>query len=177
MQYLKNGLHHFKTITVHKIEVMKLCFKVGLYKQGLLHDLSKYQWIEFKTGVKYYQGFRSPIDAQREVEGIPLGWLHHKGKNKHHWEYWMDNTRGGLKPVVMPTRYVIEMFCDRVAASKIYMKERYSDQAPLAYFENGKAYQAMHPETAELLRSFLTMLAIEGEASTLDFIKHNILHQ
>ena len=31
---------HFRTITRHKLLVMKYCFRIGLYKQGLLHDYS-----------------------------------------------------------------------------------------------------------------------------------------
>ena len=56
---------HFKTITKHKVIVMKYCFQVGLYKQGLLHDLSKYYPIEFKVGAKYYLGNESPNNAER----------------------------------------------------------------------------------------------------------------
>ena len=52
---MKKIWSHFKTITEHKLLVMKYCFKVGLYKQGLLHDLSKYSPEEFWTGVYYYQ--------------------------------------------------------------------------------------------------------------------------
>ena len=66
---------HFKTITTHKTKVMKLCFKLGLYKRGLLHDLSKYSPVEFFAGVKYYQGYRSPIDREKEVIGYSKGWL------------------------------------------------------------------------------------------------------
>ena len=46
---------HFKTITHHKILVMQGCFKVGLYGQGLLHDMSKYSPAEFLVGARYYQ--------------------------------------------------------------------------------------------------------------------------
>ena len=66
---------HLKTITKHKIAVTKLCFRCGLYKQGLLHDLSKYSWVEFSAGARYYQGNRSPIDREKEVKGYSLGWL------------------------------------------------------------------------------------------------------
>ena len=90
-----NALRHFGTITKHKLLVMKACFQVGLYRQGLLHDLSKYTWTEFRTGVRYYQGDRSPNNAEREAKGYSSSWLHHKGRNKHHFEYWIDYT---LKP-------------------------------------------------------------------------------
>ena len=113
-------LGHFKTITKHKWKVMKLCFRIGLYKQGLLHDMSKYSWCEFSTGIYYYQGDKSPNSVERREKGYSLAWLHHKGRNKHHWEFWVDFTLDGLLPAKMPTRYVLEMFCDRVAASQTY---------------------------------------------------------
>ena len=79
---------HFKTITRHKLLVMKYCFRIGLYKQGLLHDLSKYSPTEFLVGCRYYQGTRSPNNAEREDIGVSTSWLHHKGRNKHHFEHW-----------------------------------------------------------------------------------------
>ena len=85
-----NIVNHFKTITNHKLLVMKYCFKVGLYKQGLLHDLSKYSFVEFSAGIKYYRGYVSPNGVQKTVEGYSAAWLHHKGRNKHHFEYWID---------------------------------------------------------------------------------------
>ena len=77
---------HFCTITNHKILVMKNCFRVGLYRQGLLHDMSKYMPSEFLVGCRYYQGTRSPNNAEREKTGCSTAWLHHKGRNKHHYE-------------------------------------------------------------------------------------------
>ena len=46
------AIKHFQTITKHKILVMQECFRVGLYRQGLLHDLSKYGWTEFRVGCR-----------------------------------------------------------------------------------------------------------------------------
>ena len=109
-----NWYKHLKTINHHKWLVMKNCFRVGLYKQGLLHDLSKYSWTEFSVGVKYYQGDRSPNDAEREDKGYTSAWLHHKGRNKHHLEYWVDYSTdhsGALAGCKMPEKYVVEMFC------------------------------------------------------------------
>ena len=84
---------HFKTITTHRILVMQGCFKMGLYWQGLTHDLSKYSPTEFMTGVRYYQGNKSPNAAEREEKGYSEAWLHHKGRNRHHYEYWTDVTK------------------------------------------------------------------------------------
>ena len=124
---------HFCTITKHKKLVLKECFRVGLYKQGLLHDMSKYSWTEFRVGCRYYQGTRSPNNAEREEKGYSSAWLHHKGRNKHHYEYWIDYSLEGpnlLAGMKMPVRYVVEMFLDRIAASKVYLgdAERADDQ-------------------------------------------------
>ena len=90
-EILDNTAGHFKTITEHKIRVMRHCFDIGLYGQGLLHDLSKYAPVEFLNGCKYYQhGKRSPNNAEREDKGYSMAWMHHKGRNRHHYEYWTD---------------------------------------------------------------------------------------
>ena len=165
----RNIMGHLKTITKHRHLVMQGCFRVGLYRQGLLHDLSKYSPVEFMVGARYWQGNRSPNNAEREDKGYSEAWLHHKGRNRHHFEYWVDyNLRGemGENPVIpvrMPGRYVVEMLMDRIAASKVYAGENYDDSFPLRYFEQGtKVMQFMHPDTAALLHKLLKMLAEEG---------------
>lgn len=168
---------HFSTITEHKIEVMKNCFKAGLYRQGIMHDLSKYMPVEFFRGVKYFQGDRSPNDAERMDTGVSLAWLHHKGRNKHHFEYWIDydvmgEQKGGMTGLEMPLRYVVEMVCDRIAASKIYKKEEYTDRAPLEYFEKGKARYMMHKNTMKLLEKLLTLLAEQGEDRLFEYMRY-----
>ena len=171
-------LMHFCTITKHKFLVMKECFRVGLYRQGLLHDLSKYSWTEFRVGCRYYQGNRSPNNAEREDRGYSSGWLHHKGRNKHHYEYWIDYSLDGtglLAGMRMPVRYVVEMFLDRIAASKVYKGSRYRDSDPLEYYMNGKAGELMHPETRKLLEKLLHMLAEQGEETTYQYIRREVL--
>lgn len=171
---------HFCTITHHKILVMKHCFRVGLYRQGLLHDLSKYGYTEFRVGARYYQGTRSPNNAERETIGYSSAWLHHKGRNKHHYEYWIDyslNDKEGLIGMKMPKKYVVEMVMDRIAASKIYMKEAYTDRSPLEYYESGAAYlgKIIHEDTRALLEQLLHMLADEGEEKTFAYIREYVL--
>ena len=166
-------LGHFLTITAHRNKVIYHCFKAGIPFQGLLHDLSKYSPSEFFKGVKYFQGTRSPNEGEREQKGYSEAWMHHKGRNKHHFEYWTDYTAEPktMSPVKMPFNYVVEMFCDRVAASKIYMKESYTDQAPLEYFEKGRAIRLIHNDTSRLIEEFLTVLSKEGEAAAFKYIK------
>lgn len=176
-----NAVRHFKTITNHKLLVMKGCFAVGLYWQGLLHDLSKYMPSEFLVGVKYYQGTRSPNNAEREAIGYSSAWLHHKGRNKHHYEYWIDyNSRGMfdgnvMAPAKMPTRYMVEMVMDRIAASKNYLKEQYTDASPLAYLEEAKDVGLIHKDTYRQMHRLLKMLAEKGEPYTFTYIRKVVL--
>lgn len=175
---LHNFKGHLSTINAHKLMVMRHCFRVGLYKQGLLHDLSKYTPVEFIPGVIYYQGYRSPNNAQREAEGCSTAWLHHKGRNKHHYEYWIDypaDKTVGLVGMKMPVNYVVEMFCDRVAASKIYYKDEYNDAKSLEYYNKGHDHYVIHPETDALLKKLLTMLAYKGEDYTFRYIRCKVL--
>lgn len=181
---LKKLLHNFNghlhTVNAHRRLVRKYCFKLGIYRQGLMHDLSKYSPSEFIPGVKYYQdGHRSPNNAQREDEGVSKAWLHHKGRNKHHFEYWIDYDVDGSRTVLagmkMPVKYVAEMFCDRIAASRIYNKEKYKDSDPLDYYIKGLGHYIMHPETDALLHKLLQMLADKGEEYTFEYTKKNVL--
>lgn len=171
---------HFCTITQHRLLVMKYCFKIGLYWQGVTHDLSKYSPAEFLPGCRYYQGYRSPNNAEREVKGYSSAWLHHKGRNKHHYEYWIDyslKTGNGLAGMKMPTKYVAEMMMDRIAASRIYKKEAYDQHQPLAYYEQGKEAYVIHEETRELLEYLLHMLSRYGEKKTLAYIRRNLVRK
>ncbi len=175
-----NFWDHLRTINHHRRLVRKSCFKVGLYRQGITHDLSKYSPAEFWVGVKYYQGNMSPNNAERADRGYSSAWLHHKGRNKHHLEYWIDYADRGspypLEGMRMPDRYVVEMFFDRVAAAKVYQGEAYTDRSPLDYYLRGRARTLMHPEAQELLERLLYMLAEHGEEYTYDYIRREVLN-
>lgn len=146
-----------------------------------MHDMSKYSPTEFLVGVKYYQGTRSPNNAEREDYGASHAWMHHKGRNKHHYEYWIDYSlnpayRGRMIPVPMPKRYVAEMIMDRIAASKVYKGADYTDDAPLQYYLNsGSKDYLIHEETAKQLEFYLRMLAEQGEKATFQHIRKEFL--
>ncbi|MBQ1389679.1 MAG: catalase [Clostridia bacterium] len=171
---MSNALGHFKTVCQHRHCVIKHCAKAGILWQGLFHDLSKFSPTEFIPGAKYYQGTRSPNEAEREAYGYSLAWMHHKGRNKHHFEYWTDYNPASkrLEGVKMPVRYVKEMFCDRVAASKIYLGEKYNNTEPLKYFMKSKHTRMIHKETSDLLEKLLKMLSEEGEEKTFSYIRN-----
>ena len=169
---------HFKTITRHKLLVMKLCFRAGMFWQGLTHDLSKYSWTEFSKGIVYYQGDRSPNNYEREVTGLSLSWLHHKGRNRHHYEYWLDydaDFPGHVTGMKMPRRFVAEMFCDRIAACTVYEKKNYTSASPALFFYRSSGRLLMHDVTRRELGFLLSYLAVRGERETLSYIKKNYL--
>lgn len=169
---------HLKTILHHKNMVRKGCFKVGLYRQGIMHDWSKYSLPEFLVGCKYYQGTKSPNNAERADKGYSLAWLHHKGRNKHHLEYWIDYSAktGQMVGMRMPEKYVVEMFIDRVSACKNYQKEKYTDRSPLEYYnQHGDGHYMIHEESQALLEKLLHMLAEEGEEKVYRYIRTEIL--
>ena len=170
---MAHPFRHFATITRHRHLVIRHCFRAGIGWQGLFHDLSKYSPTEFLPGARYYQGSRSPNERERELYGYSEAWMHHKGRNKHHFEYWNDLNPATKRyeSVPMPLRYVKEMFCDRVAASKIYQGKNYTNGHPLAYFLRGGARARMHPDTADLLEGWLRMLESEGERATFAHIR------
>ena len=172
------AFQHFKTITAHKFLVMKYCFRMGLYKQGLLHDMSKYSWTEFVVGCKYFQGTRSPNAMERDLLGYSTAWLHHKGRNKHHYEYWIDvdpTDKTRMAGAKMPPRYFAEMVADRIAANRIYKKADYHNGCPLEYYERTRDYMVIHPETRAELVKVLTMIRDEGEDAALQYVKEEIV--
>ena len=165
---------HFETITRHKLLVMKYCFACGLYEQGLAHDLSKYSPTEFIPGCIYYQGDHSPNEAERLARGYSSAWLHHKGRNKHHLEYWIDYAPDGdhaMAGMRMPARYVAEMVCDRIAASKNYKGDKYTDAAPYDYYIRSKSHILIHPETSDAIEAMLRVLRDEGEDAAFDYVR------
>ena len=156
-------IKHFKTITEHRNTVMRYCFRLGLYRQGLLHDLSKYGPTEFWRGAKFYQGDRSPNDAERRQTGITLAWLHHKGRNKHHWEWWTDFGKNGeIIANKIPSNYVVEMICDWIGAGMVYGGEDWTQAEPLNYYNKVRAGRHFHPETEELLIKLLEIIRDKG---------------
>lgn len=168
---------HFKTITHHRWLVRQGCFRVGLYWQGLIHDLSKYSPTEFMVGARFYQGVRSPNAAERENKGYSEAWMHHKGRNRHHYEYWTDmsmDTKTYVS-VPMPRKYLVEQVMDRRAACKVYQGKSYHPGSELEYFMRSRERMLMHPENQRQLEYILTMLGEEGEKKTFRYLKNSVL--
>ena len=107
-----------------------------------------------------------------------MGWLHHKGRNPHHWEYWLDNgdaAQHGVKPVRMPVNYVVEMFCDRVAATMVYRGENFDFTAPLDYYNKTRFYYIINEKPDYIIKDMLSHLAKTNLDETIKYIKKTYL--
>lgn len=154
---------HFKTVCKHKHYVLRECVACGILWQGLTHDLSKFGITEFGSSARYFQGHRSPIEAEKEAIGYSAAWLHHKGHNKHHWEYWTDFADdGSIVANEIPIKYVVEMVCDWVGAGKAYGKEKWTQNTPIQYYAKVRKGRYFHPNTERLLLEFLTLISDQG---------------
>ena len=152
---------HFTVITKHKWYVGMECFKIGLYWQGLTHDLSKYSLTEFFISAKHFQGSSSPIDTEIVKKGYSIAWLNHKNKNKHHFQYWIHYNRGDVKPVPMPKKYMKELACDFIGAGKGY--DNNSDKtAPLRYWSGQIDKTFIHKNTQDYIKRLFVCYAGTG---------------
>ena len=159
--YLKNIIGHFKVITKHRWVVFKLCCKVGQPWRGLVHDLSKYSPTEFWEGVKYFNGKHSPITDCKKTEGYSKAWLHHKGRNKHHTDYWVDLSAPDKTPII-PYPYVAEMLCDKLAAGIIYKGKDWTKEYELEYWINERDKTLVNDQVEALITDVFTQVSEVG---------------
>ena len=163
---LKNVVKHFALITKHKWVVFKLCCKIGEPWRGLVHDLSKYSPIEFFESIRYYQGDHSPITEAKKENGYSKAWLHHKGRNKHHSEYWIDLEAPDKTPI-MPYKYVAEMLCDKLAAGMVYKGRDWTKEYELEYWTKEKERILINEKLKNMITDFFTQVSINGIDKTL----------
>ena len=170
---MNKRFRHFKTVCKHKWYVFQECCKCGIVWQGITHDLSKFSAIEFGPSAEYFQGDRSPIEAEKEACGYSLAWLHHKGVNPHHWEYWIDfDENGNIIANKMPWEYVIEMICDWIGAGKAYNTEKWTCHEPLAYYNKVRKGRHFHSETERLIEAILREIDRRGVEALYEIAKN-----
>lgn len=150
---------HLKTVLIHKWYVFIYMCRCGYIFRGIMHDMSKFSWTEFSESVKYYNGKKSPIDECKQQNGYSLAWLHHRGRNKHHYEYWVDYLDDGGIPIEMPRKYAIELICDWIAAGRAYAhnagkKFTYADELEYVKWKLGIAN--MHENTKKYVLDCFT---------------------
>lgn len=153
---------HFVLVTKHKGYVFKNCWKAGLIWRGIKHDMSKYSPTEFLESVKYFTGDKSPIDNCKAHKGYSKAWMHHKGRNSHHYEYWQDNFDKGGQPIRMPYKDALELVCDYIAAGQAYQKKNFTYKGEYEWWQNKcKNPIAMHPQTKRFVELMLKTMANE----------------
>ena len=161
MNYVQKFFGHLKTVTKHKYWVWYYMCKCGHGWRGLWHDMSKFSPVEFWESVKYYSGTRSPIDACKEDKGVSMAWMHHKGRNPHHYEYWMDNFDKGGEPKEMPAKYKVEMICDYLGAARAYMGKYFSYCAEYEWWQKKLSLpRSQHQNDKDFVSAVLYYLAV-----------------
>lgn len=158
-QYLSNCWLHLKKILTHKRWVFKYCAECGLIWRGITHDLSKFSPTEFFESVKYYRGDESPINACKADKGYSLAWQHHKGRNPHHYEYWIDKVDSGGVSIKMPLKYLTELICDYLGAARAYLGDDFTYIGELEWWKTKRELCKMHPETKAFLDFVFDKLA------------------
>ena len=164
---ISNIFKHVNLVMHHKWVVFKLCCKVGLPWRGFMHDWSKFSPIEFWESVKYYDGHRSPITVCKSINGYSKAWLHHKGRNKHHFQYWVDLALPQQQAILMPYKYAAEMVCDQLAAGIIYNGDKWTPNTQLDYYINREVKNITHPQIDKFLIAVFTEVSQNGLDATL----------
>jgi len=163
---IKKFFKHLHLVNKHRFLVFKLCIKAGIPFRGLVHDLSKYSPSEFIESVRYYDGNISPIKVCKKTNGYSKAWLHHKGRNKHHFEYWYDFNAPEKAPII-PYKYTVEMICDTIAASIAYNKNNWSPKINIEYFEKRKDLEYINPKIQSILREVYKQIDEKGINKTI----------
>lgn len=166
---MKDAWLHFKKICTHRKWVRHYCKLAGIPLQGWLHDLSKYSPAEFIESVQFYQGTSSPINAAKQAQGYSMAWLHHKGRNKHHYEYWMDNFDNGGENLIMPYKYWVEMICDYLGAARAYNAKEFSFHAEEEWWKNKVPNCAMNEKLKKATSRVFVALSKQENAYSFDF--------
>ena len=163
---LKNMFLHAALVLRHKHKVFINCCKCKIPFRGLVHDLSKFTPSEFFESARYYQGNRSPVGVARREKGVCMAWLHHRGRNKHHIEYWFDPDCEVLP--LMPYKYAVECICDKLAATKTYAKGDYNESLPLLHWQRYGSRAQGNERLKLFIETVFTDLMNNGERYVLN---------
>lgn len=169
MNFFTKCIKHFNLVNKHRWYVFVFSVRAGIPIRGLLHDLSKYSPTEFFESVKFFNGHRSPIYYAKKNIGYSKAWLHHKGRNKHHLEYWEDISENVRFGAFIPYKYLVECICDRLSAGKTYNGKRWANDQPLNYWNNidKKSTLKIHPGVVEFMDTVLNDVSKVGINKTL----------
>lgn len=177
MKYLTKLFKHIKLVCRHKHYVFLAACEGGIPIRGFFHDMSKFSPIELFNSAQYYTGCGSPIDKEKASKGYSYAWLHHRGHNPHHWEYWIENLSSGGEALKIPSKFIKEMICDWIGSGKAYNKTGWTRESPYYFFMNkvNNGLIKMHPESLELCANILHDYAFNSTYSLKDVFKHNFV--
>ena len=164
---IKNIIGHTKTIVKHRWIVFKLACRAGIPWRGFVHDLSKFSPTEFWEGVKYYVGVHSPITEAKKDKGYSEAWLHHKGRNKHHPEYWVDYDVDPLVPVI-PYKYAVEKVCDDLSAGIVYNGKNWTQDVQYNYYMRQREIVLINPKIDNFLVEVYSQVKDNGIEKTIN---------
>lgn len=169
MNLFQRAIGHTRMILRHKYWVFHFCRIAGIPWQGIMHDWSKFSPMEFRESVRYYNGVCSPIKVCKERNhGRSLAWIHHHGRNLHHYEAWWDNFDRGAHPTDMPYRYAAEMICDFLGAGKAYGRSSFTFQAEYEWWRRKREDGiGMSPSMQAFVETVLSRLAASNDLSVL----------
>ena len=154
-------ISHLRIIHTHRKWVFYYCRRAGIPWRGLTHDLSKYSIVELVESVRFYTGTESPISVAKREQGFSRAWLHHRGRNPHHWAYWADNFSEGFTVYPMPKNDFVEMVCDFLAAGRAYSSATFSDAGEYAWGQRERegGQSAMNEKNKKMLDIIFSDLA------------------
>lgn len=139
-----------RRVIIHKFWVAYYCFQLGLYWQGITHDLSKFSITEIKGALKYWNDSKSSLAYEKELKGYSATFLHHRGRNPHHYEYWIHSLDEGGVPAEMPRKYVLELICDYLAACRTYGGD---PKHEFSWWVVHSPKMKIHPKTKEFIEN------------------------
>ena len=93
--------------------------------------------------------------------GYSKAWLHHKGRNKHHFQYWYDYA-APIKTPIMPFKYFLEMICDDLAAGMTYQGKKWYPGYQLTYWNKVREEAKMNETMKQLLDKVYTEISLHG---------------
>ncbi len=163
-----NFFKYLHYINTHRFIVFLLCCKAGIPFQGIKHDLSCYSPTEFFEGLKYYKNNKiSPYKNSQKENGYSLAWLHHKGRNKHHSDYWFDYN-APLKAPIIPFNYCVEMVCDRIAIAKMNYGKKYSNMSPYYAWNKTRDNEMLNRHIQGFMTETFELLGAYGEKKVIN---------
>ena len=143
---------HLWVVIKHKHNVTKYASKLGIFWTGLFHDMTKFTPTEFGLSVKYFHGKKSPTIIERaDNDNFSYLCVAHTGRNKHHWQYWVDYTRYEMVVNRIPYKHSLEYVADVLSASKVYNPKDFTFMVAYNYFKEHSKTYLMHPATKEFI--------------------------